>query len=101
MEVSPIKIFDPETSKFKTAPVDAEGKINNDKAKKKIMEFLQTRDVDLSEHSPKEWDDEMRGKVDNIFTILAGHDVSLATSTAKNPDKTTATEASNRFYQSR
>lgn len=87
MEVSPIKIFDAETSKFKTAPIDADGKISNDKAKKKITEFLLSRDVDINDHQPKEWDEEIKMKVDNVLAILSGQDITFATNTSKKPDQ--------------
>lgn len=78
MEVSPIKLFDEKTGTFKSAPVDADGKIVNPKAQAKIKEVLLSRTVSLDDHKAKEWDEQTKGKVVQVLSILNGKDVYVA-----------------------
>lgn len=78
IEVSPIKLFDENSGTFKAAPVDADGKIANPKAQAKIKEVLLGRTVSLDDHKAKEWDDQVKGKVDQVISILTGQDVYVA-----------------------
>ncbi len=76
LDVSPIKI------QGKPAPttVDEEtgkNKITMAKVKKKISEFLTTRDVDLVDHMAKEWTSEDKLKISQILEILQGHDITM------------------------
>ena len=78
MESSPIKLFDEKTSTFKMAPVDADGKITNPKAQAKIKEVLMNREVDIDDHKPVQWDEEMKVRVAKVINILYGNDVFVA-----------------------
>ena len=109
LEVTPIKLFDEKTSTFKSAPLDADGKITNPKVQAKIKEVLSTRTVSLDDHKAKEWDDQIKGKVSQILGILNGQDVYIAEqktqgakkdATSKNapsPIETEATDADDFF----
>jgi len=78
MEVSPIKLFDESTNKFKVAPVDADGKITNAKVQAKIKEVLLGKTVNLNDHKAKEWDETIQNKVTQVLSILSGKDVLVA-----------------------
>jgi len=83
MEISPIKLYDEASKKFKTAPVDADGKITNAKVQAKIKEFLLAKNVNLDDHKAREWDDAIQGKVTQVLSILSGKDVLVAEQKAK------------------
>lgn len=83
VEVSPIKLYDEASKKFKVAPVDADGKITNAKVQAKIKEVLLGRTVNLDEHKAKEWDETIQNKVTQVLSILSGKDVLVAEQGAK------------------
>lgn len=83
LEVSPIKLYDEASNKFKTAPVDDDGKITNAKVQAKIKEFLLNRTVNLDDHKAKEWDDTIQNKVTQVISILSGKDILVAEQGAK------------------
>ena len=87
LEVSPIKLFDEATGKFKTAPVDENGKIANPKVQAKIKEILLGRTVDLDDHKAKEWDDNTKNKVNTILSIISGQDMYVAEQKAQGSKK--------------
>ena len=84
LETSPIKLFNEKSGKFMSAPTyeNADGKtllgVEGDTKKttsiqNKIMEFLNNKDVNLSDHEAVKWDEQTRGKVNNILAILSGN----------------------------
>lgn len=77
-EVSPIKIYDEVKGKFATAPVDEEGKINNPKVQAKIKDTLLKRTVDLKNHAPVRWTEEVKSKVAQVLSIVSGEDFMIA-----------------------
>jgi hypothetical protein len=83
LEVSPIKLFDDKTGKFRPAPVDEVGKISNAKVQAKIKEVLLAREVDINDHQAKEWDDATQNKVNQVLAILHGEDVYIAEQKSK------------------
>ena len=83
-ESSPLKLFDADKNRFVAVPVDENGKIL-DKAKDKIKKSLLTRDVDLKEYMPVPWDEEVKGKVTDIISLLSGVEITSAERTSKNP----------------
>lgn len=87
LEVSPIKLYDESTKKFKQAPVDADGKITNVKVQAKIREVLLGKTVNLDEHKAKEWDETMQSKVTQVLSILSGKDVFVAEQKAQGSKK--------------
>ena len=88
---SPLKLYDAEKNRFVPAPVDENGKIL-EKAKDKIKKILLTRDVDLKEYMPVAWDEEAKGKVADIISLLSGIEITSAERTSK-VGKTTSTKA--------
>ena len=78
LDVSPIELYDEKSGKFKTAPVDENGKITNAKVQSKIKEVLLNRTVNIDDHKAKEWDDQVKGKVEKVLSILNGEDVYIA-----------------------
>jgi hypothetical protein len=83
LEVSPIKLYDEKTGKFRPAPVDEDGKITNPKVQAKIKEVLLSRDVDINDHKAKKWDDATQNKVNQVLAILNGNDVYIAAQKTK------------------
>lgn len=83
LEVSPIKLYDEKSGKFKVAPVDADGKITNTKVQAKIKEVLLNRTVDINDHKAKEWDENTQNKVNQVISILEGKEVYIAEQKAK------------------
>jgi hypothetical protein len=83
-ELSPIKLYDEGKKRFVVAPVDAEGKISDAKVKNKVKDFLLNRTVELNDHLPVRWDEEIAGKVQNVLAILTGSDYEVAKTTASN-----------------
>ncbi len=83
LEVSPIKLYDEKTGKFKVAPVDNDGKITNDKVQAKIKEVLLDRKVKLDDHKAKEWDENTQNKANQVISILRGEDVYIAEQKSK------------------
>ncbi len=83
LEVSPIKLYDEKTGKFRPAPVDEDGKISNAKVQAKIKEVLLGRDVDINDHQAKEWDDATQSKVNQVLAILNGEEVYVAEQKSK------------------
>lgn len=76
---TPIKLYDEKSEKFKTAPVNENGKINNPKVIQKIMDVIfYTRTVTLEDHKAKDWSEQTEGKVNDILSILAGKEVYVA-----------------------
>lgn len=91
LEVSPLKIYSEKHSKFLPIPV---AKLGDDKVKKTIKNFLLERDVNLDEHKPVEWDEEMIGKSEQVIAVLRGNDEYLAEQSSKGNDTTNiATES--------
>lgn len=78
MESSVIKIYDEASGKFKTAPVNADNKIDNPKVMARIKETLTSRTSTIEEHAAKEWDEQTKGKVEKVLNILSGTDVYVA-----------------------
>jgi hypothetical protein len=110
LSVSPIKLYDEKSNKFKTAPVDETGKITNSKVQTKIKEVLLNRTINLDNHQAKEWDENTKNKVNQVIVILDGEDVYSAEQKTKSvksdntqqnvptsPIETNATEADDFF----
>jgi len=72
---SPIKLYDANKAKFLSAPVDENGRITNAKVQKKVKDFLLERTVTLDEHAPVQWNEEVKGKIENILAILNGEEI--------------------------
>jgi hypothetical protein len=90
---SPIKLFDPNTGKFKEVPIEfdeAKGKnvIKGEKVKTMLKEYLLSRTVELSDFDSKDWTDVEKGKIDAIIDIVLGNDVNAASSFTKNTNST-------------
>ena len=98
-EVSPIKIYDEKNKKFIVAPVDpTTGKITDNKVKKKILDFLLARTVDLKKYEAIPWDEATSAKVDDILSILNGNEIGAAHSRASRAGTdTSASRFSNGF----
>ena len=75
---SPLKLYDEKKARFVEIPVN-EGKVE-DKAKKKIKDFLLNRDesVNLAKYEAVSWDEETKGKVQDIISILNGQEIATA-----------------------
>lgn len=94
MDSSPLKLYDEKTKTFKVAPVDENGNITNSKVQAKIKETLLGRTVDMDEHKPVEWTEEIKVKVSQIVSILQGDDVYIAEQSIKSTNGTTTRETS-------
>lgn len=81
---SSLKVYDAKNAKFHEAPVDANGKIIEQKWKDKILKFLMERTVKLEDHKAVRWDDEIKAKVENIISYLNGNDESSANQAIRN-----------------
>ena len=94
VDITPIKLFDKKSGKFKTAPVDEDGKIVNPKVQAKIKEVLLDRDVNIDDHQAKKWDDAVQGKVNQVLAILNGEDVYIAEQKSKSSKNDATVETS-------
>ena len=84
-DVSPLKIWDEEKRKFIPVPVEwneekQKNIITNQKVQKKVFEYLTNRPdgVLLDDHSPKQWTEDDKEKVERVIEILSGKDYSSA-----------------------
>jgi hypothetical protein len=104
LDVSSIKIFNEKTGKFMQSPTykDKNGNIiigdetdanKTQKIHSKILDFLNSKTVNLDDYAAKKWDTQVIGKVNNILSILSGNVDYKATQTASNvtTDATTST----------
>jgi len=99
-EVSPISIFDEATGSFhvaKTEWSDDQNKfvINNPKVQTKVFEFLTKRGdgVNLDEHQPTPWTEEIKVKIEKVIEVLSGKDISGANrQISENSTSTTSTD---------
>jgi len=94
VDITPIKLFDQKSGKFKTAPVDEDGKIANPKVQAKIKEVLLDREVNIDDHQAKKWDDAVQGKVNQVLAILNGEDVYIAEQKSKSSKNDATVETS-------
>ena len=94
VDITPIKLFDKKSGKFKTAPVDEDGKIVNPKVQAKIKEVLLDREVNIDDHQAKKWDDAVQGKVNQVLAILNGEDVYIAEQKSKSSKNDATVETS-------
>lgn len=85
---TPIKLYNEKNNTFVDIPVK-NGQIEKAEVKDKIRKVLLSRTVNLADHAPLEWDDETKGKVDDILSILSGTDMAKAERSSKNPSSTT------------
>jgi hypothetical protein len=79
---TPIKLYNEKNSTFVEIPTK-NGQIEKAEVKEKIKKVLLSRTVNLSDHAPLEWDDEVKSKVDDILAVLSGNDISKAERTSR------------------
>jgi len=53
----------------------------------KLRSFLLEREVELDDNKAKEWDDETKGKVSKIISVISGDDIDFAETSIKNTSK--------------
>lgn len=82
LEVSPAKIYDEVSGKFKALPIDANGKISNAGAQKKFMDMILNREIFIENHKAVQWTPEVQDKVDSLMELVAGGNIVKATNKA-------------------
>jgi hypothetical protein len=84
LEESPMKIWSEKQQKFGSTPVDENGNIVDPKVQQKVLKFLTTSDKKLEEFDATEWDEETKGKVEDIISILSGNELTSVERKASN-----------------
>lgn len=108
LETSAIKLFNEKNGKFMVAPTYAnkDGKamigFEGDAKKStgvqnKIREFLDAKDVNLTDHEAVKWDEQVTGKVNSILAILSGNVDYVANQQTNTSNDTTASNATDDF----
>jgi hypothetical protein len=92
--VSPLKIWDEDNNRFIEIPTEwnedkEKNVITSGKVQKKVIEFLNSKEVNLSDHEAKQWTEEEKDKVKKIIGILSGKDVSIANDAISNASTST------------
>jgi hypothetical protein len=82
LDSSPIKIWNEKKEEFITPPVDENGVITDPKVQKKILKYLMEKDAKIEDYESKAWDEETKGKVDQIVAELSGMDLSSSSKKA-------------------
>lgn len=96
---SPLKLWDEKNTKFITIPVERNEEkdknvITNAGVQKKVVSYLSSTELNLSDHEPKKWTEEEKVKVDRIIAILSGKDVSAAKSSITETANSTSASGS-------
>lgn len=103
LDSSPIKLYNESKKEWREVPVEeVDGKIliTNAKVRAKIKELYTQKEVNVYDHQPVEWTQDMEDKVEKIISILNGNIDVVAEQSAKTGGKSTSTttnEAKNDF----
>lgn len=91
-EASPMQIWNDKQGKFVRVPVELNEAAGRNtiapKAQKAVLDFLMSKKVDFSAYGPAEWDDETRGKIERIVSVMSGRDTGSAEQSVRAVGKT-------------